>query len=412
MDQARDHCDLANDDDQKRLYELTDRLLKIPRLSVEEVQAAALNAEAPLEFRVASKLFESRYYLLNNQKECTLGVVFAMWGEQNRLRPKSNSNPNGEDALRKKVAQLEWATQGTSIGWTLYPVDDGCPHHSGKIAQQITQRLPNPERVKVFFLEDAIGKKPGILGDLTSVEQSRKGGAVILGCQQAIHDGVDAVIYTDADCSVHLGQIGLLLQKYLADGAHIILGNRKASGAVLVKEEGRWGIGIKVLRHMQRMVGKEIFSRDILDTQAAFKLYDRDTIARILDTACVVDFSFDTDWILAAIALGEHFESVPFAFIDSFAESASIVQGPMTTWETLLKGLVKSVRTHGIAHNEAMARVIDEEITSSQDLEYLINHLPDELIDASSEQLGDPELMSPQALCTWIQERKSAAQSG
>ena len=142
MDQARDHCDLANDDDQKRLYELTDRLLKISQLSVEEVHAAALNAEAPLEFRVASKLFESRYYLLNNQKECTLGVVFAMWGEQNRLRPKSNSNPNGEDALHRKVAQLEWVTQGTSIGWTLYPVDDGCPHHSGKIAQQITQKLP------------------------------------------------------------------------------------------------------------------------------------------------------------------------------------------------------------------------------------------------------------------------------
>ncbi|MFQ5434047.1 MAG: glycosyltransferase, partial [Anaerolineae bacterium] len=185
--------------------------------------------------------------------------------------------------------------------------------------------------------------------------------------------------------------------------------NRKHPDAVLVKQEGRWGIGIKLLRHMQRMVGQAIFSRNILDTQAAFKLYERTILQQIIAEPTVFDFSFDTDWLLAAIRMDEPFAQVPFAFIDSAAESASITQGPMTTWETLLMGLVKAVRRHGVPHNEAMARVLDEEIHSSADLDLLINHLPPELENAEAAALGDPAVMSPEAVQAWIQQRKAAA---
>ena len=51
---------------------------------------------------------------------------------------------------------------------------------------------------------------------------------------QAITDGKDAVIYTDADNSVHLGQIGLLLRPFLQKSARVVLGNRKHPDAVLV----------------------------------------------------------------------------------------------------------------------------------------------------------------------------------
>ncbi|MCI5211039.1 MAG: glycosyltransferase, partial [Candidatus Electrothrix sp. ATG2] len=184
------------------------------------------------------------------------------------------------------------------------------------------------------------------------------------------------------------------------------MGNRKDPDAVLVKQESRWGVGIKLLRHMQRMVGHSIFSQGILDTQAAFKLYHRDVLQKIIQRPTVYDFSFDTDWILAAIAMNERFVKVPFAFIDSFAQSASITQGPMTTWETLLKGLVKAVRQHGVPHNQAMARVLDEEIRTSADLDLLINHLPPELADAADNDLGDPAVLSPEAVQAWIQHRK------
>ncbi|MDM8544452.1 glycosyltransferase [Desulfococcaceae bacterium HSG9] len=394
--------------DQESLYALTSALLECHELTTDVLREAARKVDTPLEFKLAAKLVDSRRYALNVEKKIDIGVVFAMWGEQNRLLPKSDTNPNGEDSLRSKITQMNWVTAATSIDWTLYAVDDGCSYNSGKIAQEIANIHPLGEKVKVLFLSEAVPTAGGPLKGLKSADDSRKAGAIILGCLQAISDGKDAVVYTDADNSVHLGQIGLLLRPFLDDDYRVVLGNRKGPGAVLVKEEGRWGIGIKLLRHIQRMVGQAIFSQNILDTQAAFKLYERNLLQQIIDVRTVFDFSFDTDWLLAAISMNEPLTKVPFAFIDSFAESASITQGPMTTWEVLLKGLVKAVRRHGVPHNEEMARVLDEEIQSSADLDILIHHLPPELVNADVGMLGDPAVMSPEAVQVWIQLRKAA----
>jgi hypothetical protein len=401
--------DLTESADQERLYELTGRLLALDGLSAEDLQAAARREDAPLSFRIAAKLVASRRTMERVDRPVRLGILFAMWGEQNRLRPKSPNNPTGEDALRTKLAQLDWITRGTPVEWTLYAVDDGCPDDSGDLAQEIAAGEALGDRVRVLHLADALPATHGPLKPLTSAGDSRKGGAIIYGAYQAIADGADAVIYTDADNSVHLGQIGLLLRPYLDDGINVVLGNRKHPDAVLVKEGARWGIGIKVLRHMQRMIGHAIFSRGIKDTQAAFKLYDSRVLSKIIAEPTVYDFSFDTDWIMAAISMEEPFVTVPFAFIDSAAESASIAQGPMTTWETLLKGLLKSVRRWQVPHNEDMARVLDEEIESYRDLELLIDHLPPELAGAGEAEYGDPAVMSPAALQTWIRARKAAA---
>ena len=406
---AKEKFDLTEPGDQESLYALTAALLEMHELTFEALQNAARQSDTPLEFKLAAKLVHSRRYALSIKKPLNIGIVFAMWGEQNRLLSKSHLNPNGEDSLRTKIAQLDWITSDTLIDWTLYAVDDGCPHDSGKIAKEISNTHPLGEKVKVLFLSDVVPTDSGPLEELKSVNDSRKAGAVILGCMQAISEGKDAVIYTDADSSVHLGQIGLLIQPFLDDNYRVVLGNRKHPDAVLVKQEGRWGVGIKLLRHMQRMVGKAIFSRNILDTQAAFKLYDRNILQHIIAHPTVFDFSFDTDWILAAISMDESFAKVPFAFIDSFAESASITQGPMTTWETLLIGLVKAVRRHGVPHNKGMARVLDEEIQSSADLDLLIHHLPPELTNTDAGALGNPKVMSPEAVQAWIQQRKAEA---
>jgi len=409
LSNARSTFDLREPTHQKSLYTLTETLLEIPQLTSAELYNAGRRSDTPLEFKLSVKLVDSRRYVLKTQTPLNIGVVYAMWGEQNRLFPKNITNPNGEDSLRTKIKQLDWVTKDTPIDWTLYVADDGCPHASGKIAQEISDKHPLKNKVKVLFLNDAVPTQNGPLRELRSVDDSRKAGAIILGCMEAIKDGNDAVIYTDADNSVHLGQIGLLLRPFIEDNCRVVLGNRKHPDAVLVKEEGRWGVGIKLLRHMQRMVAQAIISRNILDTQAAFKLYERSVLQKIIAKPTVFDFSFDTDWLLATIRMDEPFKQVPFAFIDSFAESASITQGPMTTWETLLMGLVKAVRRHQIPHNEEMARVLEAEIHNSADLDLLIHHLPPELMEADASALGDPSLMSPKAVQVWIQQLKAEA---
>ena len=152
-----------------------------------------------------------------------------------------------------------------------------------------------------YFVPDLVLSWCTERNNLHHVDDSKKGGAIILGCQKALDDGMDCVVYTDADNSVHLGQLGLLLNPYMEQNIQVILGNRKHKDSILVKQEERWGVGIKTLRHMQRMIGNQIFSQGIKDTQAAFKLYSHSALVDILKAPTVYDFSFDTDWILAAM---------------------------------------------------------------------------------------------------------------
>ena len=78
-------------------------MLELPDLTIDALQEAARQPDAPLEFKLAAKLVNSRRYTLSVKRPLNIGVVFAMWGEQNRLFSKSGSNPNGEDSLRTKT---------------------------------------------------------------------------------------------------------------------------------------------------------------------------------------------------------------------------------------------------------------------------------------------------------------------
>lgn len=407
---SNSHFELTDSNQQRQLFQMADRLIKLS-LSTEELKQIAVDSHAALEFRLAVKLVESKRYVQSIKQPVNIAVVFAMWGEHNRLNPKSEYNPNGEDSLRTKVWQLSWLTRGSQVKWHLYPVDDGCPHHSAEIARAVVKTLDNPSLVSVYELAQQLPAKTGPLANLASANESRKGGAIILGCQRALQNGAQAVIYTDADNSVHLGQIGLLLKPYLEQQAQVVLGNRKHPNSILVKQEERWGVGIKTLRHMQRMIGEQIFSRGIKDTQAAFKLYSKQCLEIILRNPTVYDFSFDTDWILAAMEYNQSISTVPFAFIDSAAESASIVQGPMTTWYTLLDGLVKAARARHASYSHEMAQVFDEEIHSHKDLELLINILPDKLANIDDQYLGDPAVMSAKEVQQWIRQARYAGVS-
>ena len=399
LDSASKNFDLTSSNNQASLFELVNSLSPYKNVILDQFSMLTQGATTPLEAKIAFHLLRSKVLIETFDKPLKIAVVYAMWGEQNRILPKTEHNPNGEDSLRTKIDQLNWITNDTPIEWNLYVVDDGCPHSSGRMAEEILKQHSDKDRVKVLFLDKAVPTTEGPLRKLASADDSRKGGAIIFGAQEAITDGCEVIIYTDADNSVHLGQIGILLEQYVENGFKVVLGNRKDPQSVLVKQENRWGIGIKLLRHMQRMVGESIFSLGILDSQAAFKLYDAQLLKSILKNPAVYDFSFDSDWIAASIIEGEHFAKVPFAFIDSFAESASIVQGPMTTWETLLGDAVEH---RGLPHNTEMAQVLKDEIRSATDLELLINVLPKELENISDTDLGNPVIMSPKQVQDWI----------
>ncbi len=168
-----------------------------------------------------------------------------MWGEHHRLLPQSADNPHGEDSLRTKLDQLQWICADTPVQWQLYAVDDGCPHGSAKIAQEIAAAHPLAAQVHILRLQDALPASEGALKELASADDSRKAGAIIQGCEAALASDVDAVNYTDAGNSVHLGQFGLLLQPFLDDNARRSQAPRCRAGqtrsAILVSGNGVHG---------------------------------------------------------------------------------------------------------------------------------------------------------------------------
>ena len=397
--------DLASQQDQARVRDLADALVATGA-SVDQLTDAVSGSSSPLDTQVAAKLAMSKLGVQGSQWSGRVGVVFAMWGEQRRLRPPSPDNPTGEDALHVKLDQLEWLFRGTDIDWRVYPVDDGDPDDSASVAEERADQHPEGWRVLVLRLDEAIPTSTGPLRTLQTVDDSRKGGAIVLGARQAIADGCDVVVMTDADNSVNLGQVGLLLASH-ADGADVVIGDRKHPDAVLVKAEARWGPGIVVLRHMQRMVGRALFSQGIRDTQAAFKLYDRASLEDILAAPSTFGFAFDSDWLYGALAGGHSIDRVPFAFIDSFEESASLAQGPMTTWESLLRGLVDAARARNVDHDEAMAAVVDDHATAPE-LERVVMSVPPQLDGIDDAALGDPSVMTPAQLRSWLEELRSS----
>ncbi|MDH3303398.1 MAG: glycosyltransferase [Acidimicrobiia bacterium] len=396
---ATGDVDIASRADQRRIRELADELID-SGASTGELRAAGADPDRPLDLRVAIKLALSKHALRRSTWSGRLGVVFAMWGEQRRLRPRGEGNPTGEDALHVKLDQLEWLFSGSDVDWRLYPVDDGDPEDSAAVAAERAAQHGCGHRVEVLRLAEAIPASTGPLAGLGHVDQSRKGGAIVHGAEVALSEGCDAIVMTDADNSVNLGQIGLLLSPF-AEGTEVVIGDRKHPESVLVKAEARWGPGIVVLRHMQRMVGRAIFDRGLRDTQAAFKLYGATTLADVLATPSTYGFAFDSDWLYAAIANDRSIEPVPFAFIDSFAESASIAQGPMTTWESLLRGLVDAARARAVDHDEAMAAVIDDYAVVSN-LDVVVQNVPPQLSGVADSELGRRQLMTPDELRNWL----------
>jgi hypothetical protein len=91
---ARTQFDLTEAADQESLYALAEALLALPDVSPEELKATARSEDTPLEFKIAAKLADSRRFLQANDQPLKVGVLFAMWGEQHRLHPKSADNPH------------------------------------------------------------------------------------------------------------------------------------------------------------------------------------------------------------------------------------------------------------------------------------------------------------------------------
>ena len=382
--------------------------------SVADIMTGRLLPEAiadQSESELARRLAKSKAYVSGLDTPMKVGVVFAMWRERARLQPRSDDNPTGENALIVKLEALQWLFEGTNIAWHLYAVDDGCPENSASVAQDVAAGSELRGQVTVLRLADALPATSMPLARLASVDDSVKGGAISLGCQAALADGCDYVTYTDCDNSVHLGQLGLLLEPLLGGQHDAALGSRHTPDAFVKRHPGRLFNRIKLLRHMMKLLGGDVVP--ITDVPSPFKMFSASRLARIIERQSVFDFAFDYDLVLSVYAAAPTPAIVGYAFLDSFEQSAWHTLGGDTVWFRQLHGYLRALKAHDTTLEPNVQAAIENEITEPGHISALLDAgVPEKLAAAPDSLIGDVGMLSGPEVLDWVRHVLHSGSAG
>lgn len=338
--------DLTSTSQEAEILKIADSLLDntLEDLVVYEeelcLQPEKIKETSPL-FLEALKAAISRKRLEEVNQPIHITVLWAMYKETARLVNKSVSE-HGEDCIRMKVKQMNWLSSGLGhISYQLIAVDDGCPESpsSADVAQQIIDEEGYQAIAKVVRLQDGIDNKEYInehFSDLTHTSASRKGGAILYGMHKALRSKVNeekkhVIVFTDADLSANLTQVGSLVFPIVTENKVASLGQRyglpksilvKGDHATTEPDSTQEQVGKLVIlfRHFVRKTLMPATSH-ILDTQAGFKAFDADALKEIIKTTRSFKEIFDIDLIINTGNINDSnsIAVVPILFTEDFA---------------------------------------------------------------------------------------------
>lgn len=345
--------------------------------------------DVPVLAQVALKLAASRACFREVSEPIHVSVVFAVYKEHLRILPVSE-HPAGEDLVREKLTQLRWLFGATpQHSWDLTVVDDGCPEGSGELIQEILDEFAEAdEEIRVLFLNDAIEAQESIVAGLDSTDDSRKGGSIRLGLWHAARKERPAThhvaLFTDADLSTHLGQIGLLASPFAGDTSLAVLGSRREDSSVVVKSGMRNERGKLFVYLWKRLLSP---LTGIIDTQCGFKAFDARKLGPVLEGMQDSGFSFDLELLLRCrLADDGALTKAPIAWIDSEEASTTTDLDP---YLAMLQSIVGLYRRHLPVTESAdgFADLIDELEPST--FYGIVDRLPSELADREPREFED-----------------------
>ncbi|OJY60907.1 MULTISPECIES: glycosyltransferase [unclassified Rhizobium] len=318
---------------------------------------------------LVSFLAEARRFVLTVSDELSVAVVFAVWKEVRRLQPHSPENPTGEDALRAKVAELEWLFRDTPITWSIYIVDDECPEDSLDVAHGIVDAF-KWKNVVLLKLRDALPSPELPLSKLDGASSSTKGGAILHGMQRAAHDGHDYVMYTDCDNSNHLGQIGLFLRELVGNGKKAAIGDRRAtriSEWQTTRESESYANYI--LKRVHALLDFDLLLGDVT---CPFKMFEREYLLALLRNMDVFDFCVDFDIVGYLKTSRAPVAIIPIVSVDSDLETTWIALTNIKVWWQKLHGFIYVIEKYNLPHNEEVARLVREKLWTTANIEKVL----------------------------------------
>ena len=360
-----------------------------------------------LFFSLAAFLALSKLSLKPHKaKKLRIAILMNLIHEQNRLRPVSSDNPNGENSLENKLAQLQWIFEGTEIDYKLIYVSGGCPWGSDEVLDSEILRTGSAQ--KVFHIKIADYDTSNFF------VRNRKGGEVIFGMRSILQlpgyadaGYFDAMLFTDADMTFDLGQLGMLIDKYFS-GKDILIGNRMDSRSILVKNMVRAGTGVLMYRHIQRKLAPQFFvDLNLHDTQCPWKFLSRRVMSDIAPDLDSMDWSIDTDILSAAMKYGYKLNIFPVTAIDSELESHGRAIGHFRRNRTIIEGTIHQAEKYGLCYDREIAVLVRKYLSTDEDYKRLLDAgLPPTLKALPNKEWGSSELISTELVEKWLKRLK------
>jgi len=347
----KNHIDLTSETANQVIFDAANKILETSYTinAIYELETKYSTDRGALSYNVAIKIAKSKYLIERITQKVTVTVVFALYKEQNRIQDKS-IHPNGENFIKNKIRQLNWLFENVKdlVKWKMILVDDGCPNNSGRIAQEIIKKHFSHYDIEVLFLQNAIDRKLPTAKYLSNTDESQKGGAILYGMWKAAQDNHNKnhiIIYTDADLSIHLSQIGLLIYDIVKCGVKVAIGSKREKYSILMKSPGRNLRGMFFISLWKQLIPDIAY---LNDTQCPLKAYRADLVYEIIEGIDESKFAFDIELLLKAHLheRGENkqvIKSEAIAVIDNEAESTTIALNP---YLGMLKSVVKMYRRY------------------------------------------------------------------
>lgn len=383
--------DLKNPGDELHINSLAESIVKgcqdLEDINQLEIKSIRTTETIPLAYSLAIKLAKSKLIVSSISSPLRVSIVFAVYKEHNRIKTLGE-HPHGEDFLRRKVKQLkDLFGQNPNITWKLFVVDDGCPEHSGELAQTIVENENFHDVVEVLFLKNAIENNMDPVSDIDSTSNSQKGGSIAYGMRHAaLHHSNDRhiILFTDADLSTHLGQIGLIIDPILYHGYSAAIGSRREFDSVVLKNSSRNVRGKLFIYLWKRLLPQLGY---IVDTQCGFKAFDSGNVLAITDALVEKKFAIDIELLLKTeIRRKNSIKKIGIAWIDSVEASTTTDIQP---YLPMLKSVVKLYRTYLPKNNqsELFASFIEE--LSENSFEKLLSNIPDAIANKDPFEFGE-----------------------
>lgn len=273
---------------------------------------------------IAARMARGRLYALSMDGGASVVAITNLLGENNRLRPKDEDNPNGEASLERKIRELSWLTCGTILRVDLLYVSGGDWWGTEDVFEAEMVRTEALRRISGIDVAMVRMNDHAGWGDR---RHNDKGGEWNLGLRLAanglLRQVYNHVYITDADTTLNLAAgVGEGLMHARENGWDVVLGNRKDPESILQKDVKRSGPGVGWYYYLSRHLGRQFLDMGVSDTQCPSKFYSLEAAQAIDRWASTDTHGVDTDYANALLAEGYDLHFVPVVAVDSEAESS------------------------------------------------------------------------------------------